>query len=47
MTPGGCGRDEVRRERGGRVWLQKEGDGDAIVAAVGVMVVERRVRKEM
>ncbi len=47
MTPVGGGGDENRRERGDRVWLQKEGEGDAIVVAVGVVVVERRMRKEM
>ncbi len=40
MMPGGCGGDEDGRERSGRVWLWREGKGDAIVAAVGVMVME-------
>jgi hypothetical protein len=40
MMLGGCGGDEDGREWSGRVWLRKEGDGDAIVAVVGIVVTE-------
>ena len=42
MTPGGCGRDKDGRERSVRVWLRKDGEGNAIVAAVGIMVAKVR-----
>ena len=42
MTPGGCGGDKDRRERSVRVWLWKDGEGDAVVAAVGVVVAKVR-----
>ncbi len=47
MTPGGWGGDEDGRERSGRVWLRREGEGDAIVAAVGIVVAEGENSSEM
>ena len=40
MAPGGRSGDEDRRERGGRVWLWKVGERDAVVVGVGIVVVE-------
>jgi hypothetical protein len=40
VAPGGRSGDEDRRERGGRVWLWKVGERDAVVVGVGIVVVE-------
>jgi hypothetical protein len=45
--PGGCGGDENWRERSGRVWLWREGEGDTYVAALGVVVVEGKKPSEL